>query len=155
MDEKQLEKNKKKYKKQIEPFQPKKPYFKNCLKAFLVGGAICSIGQGIANFYIHHFDLTEKTVASAMIGTLIFIAAILTGFGIYDKIGQFAGAGSIATVAGFSNSVTSSALEYKSEGVVLGIAGNMFKIAGSVIVFGVVSAYIVSMIRLLVQMLIS
>lgn len=155
MDEKQLEKNKKKYKKTIEPYQPKPHYLKNCFKAFLVGGFICAIGQGIANFYIFTFDVTEKTVASAMNGTLIFIAALLTAFGIYDRIGQFAGAGSIATVVGFSNAISSSALEHKSEGVVLGIAGNMFKIAGAVIVFGVVSAYIVSMIRLLVQTLIS
>ncbi|RXJ03846.1 stage V sporulation protein AC [Anaerobacillus alkaliphilus] len=155
MDEKQLEKNKKKYKKAIEPFQPKPPYFKNCIKAFMVGGFVCALGQGIANIYIHYLDLTERTVASAMIGTLIFIAAILTALGIYDRIGQFAGAGSIGTVTGFSNAIASSALEHKSEGIVLGIAGNMFKIAGAVIVFGVVSAYIVSMIRLLVQTLIS
>ena len=155
MDEKQLEENKKKYQKQLEPFQPKPPYLKNCLKAFFAGGLICGFGQLIMNMYIFYFDLTEKTVASAMIGTLIFITALLTGFGIYDKIGQFAGAGSIATVSGFSNAISSSALEHKSEGLVLGIAGNMFKIAGAVIVFGVVSAYIVSMIRLLVQTLIS
>lgn len=155
MDEKQLEINKKKYKKVIEPYQPKPSYFKNCLKAFLIGGFISILGQAISNFYIYQFDLTEKTVASAMIGTLIFIAAILTGIGIYDRIGQVAGAGSIATVAGFSNAIASSALEHKSEGIVLGIAGNMFKVAGAVIVFGVVSAYIVSMIRLLVQTLIS
>ncbi len=155
MDEKQLEKNKKKYKKTIEPFQPKPPYLKNSMKAFLVGGFICALGQGIANIYIYYLDLTEKTVASAMIGTLIFLAAILTGLGFYDRIGQFAGAGSIGTVTGFSNAIASSALEHKSEGVVLGIAGNMFKIAGAVIVFGVVSAYIVSLIRLLVQTLIS
>ncbi|MCT8138803.1 stage V sporulation protein AC [Anaerobacillus sp. CMMVII] len=155
MDQKQLEKNKKKYKKAIEPFQPKPQYVKNCFKAFLVGGAICAFGQGLANVYISYLDLTEQTVASAMIGTLILLAALLTGFGVYDKIGQFAGAGSIATVTGFSNAIASSALEHKSEGVVLGIAANMFKIAGAVIVFGVVSAYIVSMIRLLVQTLIS
>ncbi len=155
MDEKQIEKKIKMYKKKIDPFQPKPSYFKNCLKAFVVGGFICAIGQGIANFYIYFFDLTEKTVNSAMIGTLIFLAAILTAFGVYDRIGQFAGAGSIAIVTGFSNAIASSALEHKSEGIVLGIAGNMFKIAGAVIVFGVVSAYIVSMIRLLVQTLIS
>lgn len=155
MDQEQLEKNKKKYKKAIEPFQPKPHYFRNCIKAFLVGGFICALGQGIANTYIYYLDLTEKTVASAMLGTLIFIAALLTALGVYDRIGQFAGAGSIANVTGFANAIASSALEHKSEGVVLGIAGNMFKIAGAVIVFGVVSAYIVSMIRLLVQTLIS
>lgn len=155
MDEKKLEKNKKKYKKTIEPYQPKPSYIKNGLKAFIVGGFICVVGQLIINIYMYFLELNEKSVISPMLGTLILIAAILTALGIYDRIGQFAGAGSIGTVAGFANAITSSALEHKSEGIVLGIAGNMFKIAGAVIVFGVVSAYIVSMVRLLVQTLIS
>lgn len=155
MDEKKLETNKKKYKKTIKPYQPKPSYFKNGIKAFVVGGIICVVGQVIINLYIYFLDLTEKTVTSPMLGTLILLASVLTAFGIYDRIGQFSGGGSIGTVAGFANAITSSALEHKSEGVVLGIAGNMFKIAGAVIVFGVVSAYIVSMVRLLVQTLIS
>ncbi|MCD8502373.1 MAG: stage V sporulation protein AC [Bacillaceae bacterium] len=146
---------KKKYKKTIEPYQPKPHYLRNGIKAFLVGGMICVIGQIIMNLYIHFLNLTEKTVTSPMLGTLILLASILTAFGLYDRIGQFSGAGSIGTVTGFANAITSSALEHKSEGVVLGIAGNMFKIAGAVIVFGVVSAYIVAMVRLLVQTLIS
>ena len=83
--------------------------------------------------------------------TLIFIAALLTGFGVYDKIGQFAGAGAGVPVTGFANSIASAALEHKTEGIVLGIATNMFKLAGSVIVFGVVSAYVVGLIRYSIQ----
>ncbi|WP_096201050.1 stage V sporulation protein AC [Bacillus sp. FJAT-45350] len=145
----------KEYQKKIKPYQPKTPYLLNCLKAFLIGGAICAIGQGISNFYIRVFDLTEKTVTSPTIATLILLAALLTGLGVYDRLGQFAGAGSAVPVTGFSNAIASAALEHKSEGLVLGIGSNMFKIAGAVIVFGVVSAYLVGLTRLLVQTLIS
>lgn len=87
--------------------------------------------------------------------TLILISALLTGLGIYDRIGQFAGAGSAVPVTGFANSMASAALEYKSEGLVLGVATNMFKLAGNVIVFGVVAAYIVGMIRFAFEKLMS
>lgn len=153
-----MEQNKKvaqQYAKKIKPFQPKVSYVKNCFKAFFVGGTICTIGQWLANFYLHHFDVTEKTVMGPTLATLILIAALLTGFGVYDRLGQFAGAGSMVPITGFSNAITSAALEHKSEGFVLGIATNMFKIAGAVIVFGVVSAYVVGLLRLLVHTLIN
>ncbi|MFT4413246.1 stage V sporulation protein AC [Fredinandcohnia humi] len=143
------------YKNNIKKFQPKPPYLINCLKAFLVGGAICCIGQGIQNFYITVFDFSKQDAGNPTVATLILIAAILTGFGIYDKLGQFAGAGSAVPVTGFANSMTSAAMEYKTEGIVLGIATNMFKLAGSVIVFGAVSAYIVGVIRYLFKLTLS
>ncbi|MFD2640298.1 stage V sporulation protein AC [Piscibacillus salipiscarius] len=139
------------YANDIKPYQPKPKLLKNCLKAFVVGGIICAIGQGLTIFYIEVFGFTEKTAGNPVVTTLIFIAALLTGFGVYDKIGQFAGAGSAVPVTGFANSITSAALEHKSEGIVLGVATNMFKLAGSVIVFGTVSAYIVGVIRYLVE----
>lgn len=139
------------YKKKIKPYQPKPNYILNCIKAFLVGGFICFIGQGIQNFFIHFFDYNEKTAGNPTVATLILIAALLTGFGVYDRIGQFAGAGSIVPVTGFANAMTSAALEHKSEGIVLGIATNMFKLAGSVIVFGAVAAYVVGMLRYIFQ----
>lgn len=139
------------YTKDIKNYQPKPKLVKNCLKAFLVGGLICAIGQGLTIFYIEVFGFTEKTAGNPVVTTLILIAALLTGFGVYDKIGQFAGAGSAVPVTGFANSITSAALEHKSEGIVLGIATNMFKLAGSVIVFGTVSAYIVGVIRYLIE----
>ena len=153
-----MDENKKRqqdYKKKIKVFQPKVPYLLNCFKAFIIGGFICAIGQGISNFYLNHFDLTQDTVMGPTIATLILIAALLTGVGVYDRLGQFAGAGSMVPVTGFSNAMTSAALEHKSEGLVLGIATNMFKIAGAVIVFGVVSAYIVGLTRLFVHMIIN
>ncbi|MCY9000251.1 stage V sporulation protein AC [Bacillus spizizenii] len=143
------------YKSKVKTYQPKPPYVWNCVKAFLVGGLICAIGQGLQNFYIHFFDFNEKTAGNPTAATLILISALLTGFGIYDRIGQFAGAGSAVPVTGFANSVASAALEYKSEGLVLGVATNMFKLAGNVIVFGVVAAYIVGMIRFAFEKLMS
>lgn len=135
------------YKNKIKDYQPKPNYFVNCLKAFIVGGMICVVGQGIQNFYINVMNFSEKDAGNPTAGTLILISAILTGLGIYDRIGQFAGAGSAVPITGFANSMTSAAIEYRTEGIVLGIATNMFKLAGSVIVFGVVAAYIVGMIR--------
>lgn len=137
-----------KYSKNIKNYHPKTPYVWNAFKAFVVGGLICTLGQGLQNFYINVFDFSEKNAGNPTVATLILIAALLTGFGVYDKLGQFAGAGSAVPVTGFANSITSAALEHKSEGIVLGVATNMFKLAGSVIVFGVVAAYIVGIVRL-------
>lgn len=135
------------YKNQIKDYQPKPPYFLNCLKAFLIGGLICMIGQGIQNFYMNVMNFSEKDAGNPTVATLILISGLLTGLGIYDKLGQFGGAGSAVPVTGFANSMTSAAIEHRSEGIVLGVATNMFKLAGSVIVFGVVAAYIVGIIR--------
>ncbi|WP_404428430.1 stage V sporulation protein AC [Sutcliffiella horikoshii] len=146
------EKLKDNYKNNIKKFQPKPPYVINCVKAFLVGGLICLIGQGIQNFYMAVFNFSEENVGNPTVATLILISALLTGLGIYDKLGQFAGAGSAVPVTGFANSMTSAAMEHRSEGIVLGVATNMFKLAGSVIVFGVVAAYVVGMIRYLLNM---
>jgi stage V sporulation protein AC len=146
------EKLKEDYKHRIKPYQPKPPYLLNCMKAFIVGGLICACGQVIQNIYIHFFDFNKQTAGNPTIATLILISALLTGFGVYDKIGQFAGAGSAVPVTGFANSMASAALEHKSEGIVLGIATNMFKLAGNVIVFGVVAAYLVGIIRYIFQL---
>jgi stage V sporulation protein AC len=152
LGKKQLTPEQQEYKEKIKPLQPKPPYFVNVMKAFLIGGLICAFGQLISNFYITFFDFNEKTAGNPTVATLILIASLLTGFGVYDKIGQFAGAGSIVPVTGFANAVTSAALEHKSEGIVLGIATNLFKLAGAVIVFGAVAAYVVGMIRYIFQM---
>ncbi|GGH79208.1 stage V sporulation protein AC [Pullulanibacillus pueri] len=141
----------KNYKKNIKAYHPKTNYFINCLKAFLVGGFICFLGQCIESFYLAVTNFNEKTVGNPTVATLILISSLLTGFGVYDKIGQFAGAGSLIPVTGFANSITSAALEHKSEGIVLGIATNLFKLAGAVIVFGVVSAAVFGIIRLTIN----
>ncbi|PKR78902.1 stage V sporulation protein AC [Halalkalibacillus sediminis] len=139
------------YKQSIKQYQPKKKLFTNCVKAFVIGGLICVVGQLLTFMYMNLFDFTAKQAGNPTVTTLILLAALLTGFGVYDKLGQFAGAGSAVPVTGFANSITSAALEHRSEGIVLGVATNMFKLAGSVIVFGTVAAYIVGMIRYAVQ----
>ncbi|MEH6949033.1 stage V sporulation protein AC [Bacillus sp. JJ634] len=125
----------------------KRPVFKNCVKAFLVGGMFCLIGQAITYFYIYYFDFTEQTAGNPTVATMVFLSLLLTGFGIYDHIGQFGGAGSAVPVTGFGNSVISAAIEHRTEGFVLGVGGNMFKLAGSVILFGVFSAFVVALIK--------
>ena len=127
--------------------EPHRPVLLNCLKAFLVGGTICLIGQGVSWFYMTYFDFTEKTVGDPTVATMIFIAVLLTGLGVYDHIGQWSGAGSAVPVTGFANTMASAAIDYRSEGYVLGVGVNMFKLAGPVIVFGVVSAFVIALVK--------
>lgn len=141
----------KNYSENIKPFQPRIPYAANCVRAFLSGGLICLAGQFIETFYIHFFHFTKQSAGNPTVATLILLAALMTGIGVYDKIARFAGAGSIVPVTGFANSITSAALEHKSEGIVLGIATNLFSLAGEVIVFGVVSAAVLGIIRLFIE----
>ncbi|OEC02828.1 stage V sporulation protein AC [Lysinibacillus sphaericus] len=126
---------------------PTPPYLKNAVKAFVVGGLICTIGQAVSLFYIVFFNFTEATAGNPTVATMVFFAMILTGFGLYKRIGQFAGAGSAVPVTGFGNAVISAAIEHRSEGLVLGVGGNLFKLAGSVVLFGVVSAFFVALIK--------
>lgn len=141
--------NEQRYQTIEQQISPKTPLAINLLKAFLVGGIICTIGQAVTYFYIIFFDFTEQTAGNPTVATMILIAMFLTGFGLYRKLGQFGGAGSAVPVTGFGNAVISAAIEHKSEGLVLGVGSNMFKLAGSVILFGVVSAFFVGLIKLL------
>lgn len=125
----------------------KRPVMKNCIRAFLVGGLICLIGQVIQYFYIYFFNFTEQTAGNPTVGTLVFLSMLLTGFGVYDRIAQVGGAGSAVPVTGFGNAVISAAIEHRKEGLVLGVGGNIFKLAGSVIIFGVFSAFVVAIIK--------
>ncbi|KGR90584.1 stage V sporulation protein AC [Ureibacillus massiliensis 4400831 = CIP 108448 = CCUG 49529] len=138
-----------KYQNLEQQITPPTPYLKNSIKAFLIGGLICTIGHAITYFYIIFFDFTEKTVGNPTVATMVFISMLLTGFGLYRKLGQFAGAGSAVPVTGFGNAVISAAIEHRTEGLVLGVGGNIFKLAGSVIVFGVASAFFVALIKLI------
>ncbi len=149
MAKKKLTPEQKKYKDFSKKREPKRPVFKNCIKAFIVGGGICGLGQLIQTVYIKQFGFTEETAGSPTSATLIIISVLLTGFGVYDCIGQWAGAGTAVPITGFANTMASSAIEHRSEGYVLGVGGNMFKLSGPVIVFGVFSAFIVSIIKLI------
>lgn len=130
-----------------------RPVVSNCIKAFFVGGFICLIGQFIQTFYMYFFDFNQQTAGYPTVATLIFITMLLTGFGVYDRIAQFAGAGTAVPVTGFGNSVISAAIEHRTEGFVLGVGSNMFKLAGSVILFGVFSAFVVATIKVILMKL--
>lgn len=142
-----------KYDKLSKKREPKRPVLTNCIRAFIAGGTICTIGQGFQWVYTTYFNFDEVTASNPTVASLIIIAVLLTGFGVFDHLAQWAGAGTAIPVTGFANSVASAAIEHRSEGFVLGVGGNMFKLAGSVIAFGVVSAFIVAIIRLTVEAL--
>jgi len=137
----------------VKSIEPKRPILKNCIKAFFVGGIICTIGQGLQTIFITYFNFTEKTAVGPTLVVLIFVAALFTGLGIYDHLGQWAGAGTAVPITGFANSIASAAIEHKSEGYVLGVAGNMFRLAGAIIVYGVFSAFVVATIKITIKWL--
>ncbi|MBW5448889.1 stage V sporulation protein AC [Cohnella sp. CFH 77786] len=139
------------YQKVAKRREPKRPVLLNSVRAFLVGGLICTLGQGIMQIMIRWGGFNEQTAGNPTVAILIFLSVVLTSFGVYDKIGQWAGAGSAVPVTGFANSMASAAIEHRSEGIVLGVGGSMFKLAGPVIVFGTVSAFFIALIRLLVK----
>ncbi|RCX12573.1 stage V sporulation protein AC [Fontibacillus phaseoli] len=126
--------------------EPKRPVFVNCLRAFLVGGIICLLGECIRQAFIAYGGFSEKEAGNPTVAVLVILSVILTSFGVYDKIAQWAGAGTAVPVTGFANSVASSAIEHRSEGLVLGVGAGMFQLAGPVIVFGTVAAFIIGII---------
>lgn len=133
------------YQEYVEKKSPNSPILKNCFNAFWVGGLICSIGQIIMEVCIYN-GLDKQTSGTVVSIILIGISAFLTGLNIFNKIGKFAGAGSLIPITGFANSIVSPAMEYKSEGYVMGVGGKMFTVAGPVLVFGISSAIIVGLI---------
>jgi len=142
--------NPKEYNKYANQKSPKPTYLKNCIWAFIVGGIICTIAQFIAN-QLEGFGLDKKEVASALAIILVFLGALLTGLGIYDKLGKFAGAGSIVPITGFANSIVSPAMEYKREGYIFGVGAKLFSIAGPVLVYGFSSSVLVGLIYFILK----
>jgi len=145
--------NKKSYTEYVETKAPKSSLLKNILVAFVVGGLICILGQAITDFAMY-MGLDKKTSGTVCSISLIFIGAFLTALKLYQPLGKFAGAGSIVPITGFSNSIVSPAIEYKSEGLMLGIGANMFKVAGPVLVYGIGSSVILGLIYYLVNLFI-
>ena len=132
---------------------PKTHAWPSLFNSFWVGGVICVIGQGINDLLLLAFpSLSQQSAWAYTLIVLIFIAAFLTGIGVYDQIGKFAGGGSIVPITGFSNSITSPSIEFKSEGIIYGICVKMFTIAGPVIVFGVVSSTVVGLIYWIISL---
>lgn len=140
---------KQKYQKIIDKHKPKEDRLKNGTKAFIIGGIMGGIGELLLEFYSYILDIPTKEAGTFMIITLIFIGCLLTCLGFFDSIVKWAGAGLIVPITGFAHSMMSASLEYRKEGLVTGLGANMFKLAGTVIVFGVVSAYIFGLVRIL------
>lgn len=147
MDSKERNKH---YNEYIDKKIPQTKQFPTLIYAFLVGGIICCVGQGILDAMMAIFPtMTIDEATSWMLIILIFIASLLTGLGVYDRIGVFAGAGSIVPITGFSNSIASPAIEFKKEGIIFGLCVKMFSIAGPVIVNGVAISVVVGLIYLI------
>ncbi|WP_206915383.1 stage V sporulation protein AC [Alicyclobacillus suci] len=138
------------YQQLVKKHRPARTIVKNTIRAFIVGGLICEIGQVIQTLFIRYGHFKPTEAGNPTVAVLIFFSAVLTACGVYDRFAQWAGAGSAVPVTGFANTITSAAMEHRSEGWIAGVGGNMFKIAGPVIVFGVVSAFFVALIRYIV-----
>lgn len=138
------------YKKLVDQRSPKPNLIKNCIWAFVVGGIICCIGEGINDVLTIIAKLPKDPAATFTSIILVFIGALLTGLDLYDSIGKRAGAGSIVPITGFANSVVSPAIEYKKEGYVFGVGAKIFTIAGPVILYGVFSSVIVGLVYYMV-----
>lgn len=125
---------------------PKSNLFKNCMLAFLVGGAICTVGQIVFNIGKNYYNMNQERAAIFTSIVMIFLGAALTGIGVYDDIGKIGGAGSIVPITGFSNSIVSPAMEFKREGYVLGVGAKMFVVAGPVLVYGIGTSVLIGLI---------
>lgn len=138
----------KSYQEYVNKKSPNSPIVKNCFNAFWVGGLICSIGQIILNI-CNQRGLSPDIGGTVVSIILIGISAFLTGLNLFNRIGKFAGAGSLIPITGFANSIVSPAMEYKSEGYVMGVGGKMFTVAGPVLVFGISASIIVGLVYLI------
>ncbi len=136
------------YNEYIKKRQPKSPLGKDILLAFLIGGAICCVGQGVTDVF-SRFGMGKTDAGTAARITMVFIGALLTGLGFYDNLGKYGGGGTLVPITGFANSVVSPALEFKAEGIVTGMAAKIFTIAGPVIVFGISASVIYGLVLLL------
>lgn len=136
----------------VKSMAPKSPVVKDCVFAFLVGGFICTLGQLIMNIY-KTLGLDQETAGTAMSMTLVALSALLTGLSLYDDIAKHAGAGTLVPITGFANAVSAPAVEFKTEGFILGVGAKMFTIAGPVIVYGVSASVVYGLIYWLMQVI--
>lgn len=144
--------NEKEYGEYVEKRAKKSPILKNCIFAFIFGGGICTLGQGFFHLYTK-LGLEQNDARTVVSITLIFLASLLTGLGVFDNIAKIAGAGTLVPITGFSNAVTSQAIDTKSEGLVLGVGAKIFTIAGPVILYGTATGVIYGIIYYLITLL--
>ena len=142
--------NKQKYGEYAERNAKKSPIIKNCIKAFIVGGSICVLGQLLMNLYLY-LGVSEETSKALVLLSLMLITAVLTGLGVFDKIAKHAGAGTLVPITGFANSVIAPAIDNKSEGYVMGLGANIFVIAGPVILYGTVASVVYGFVYWIMQ----
>lgn len=135
----------KEYQAYLKSINPRSPVWKNMALAFLVGGAICCIGQAICDGY-GLLGLNRQNAATATSVTLVFLSALFTGLGLYHKLARYAGAGTLVPITGFANSVASPAIDFRAEGIITGTAVKMFTVAGPVIVFGTVASVVYGLV---------
>ena len=140
----------KEYQAYVKAKAPSSPIVRDCLRAFLVGGLICALGQAIQNGWLAA-GLTKDDAGAATACTLVLLSAILTGLNVYNNIGRFGGAGSLIPITGFANAVVSPAIDFKAEGIVTGMAAKMFTVAGPVIVFGSLASVIYGVVLMLLR----
>lgn len=137
------------YSQAVTKAEPAPAYLRNAISAFVVGGLVCVIGEAITDFWEAVMGISHKRAGDPTVATLIFAAALLTGLGRFDKLARFAGAGLAVPVTGFANALASCAMEFKREGLVYGVGGRMFQLAGAVIVFGVITAFAMGIIAVI------
>ncbi|OCL27006.1 stage V sporulation protein AC [Orenia metallireducens] len=143
-----IDKTPQEYQKLIKKHQPTDSKVKNFFYAYLVGGLICFLGQFIINVLVNN-GMPKDDAGSYATIALIFIGALLTGLGVYDEIAQFAGAGTIVPVTGFSNAVVAPAMEYRQDGYILGLGANIYSVAGPVLTYGMLSAFLIGLLKLI------
>ena len=143
-----MEKNK--YQNLVDKHTPKENRLLNCFVSFFIGGLMGFLGQLLVDLYSYYLSIPTKDASSFMIITLVFFGCLFTALGFFDKWVNFAKCGLIVPITGFAHAMMSAALEYRKEGLVTGLGANMFKLAGSVILFGVVSAYVIWLLRIII-----
>ena len=159
MKRKEIRKNtgtdikKESYKKYAEAMAPRSPLLKNSLRAFIVGGGICCLGQGLLDLYGGFFGMNESDSGTLCSVTLVFVASLLTGIGVFDNIARWAGAGTLVPITGFANSVASSAIDSRSEGLVLGVGAKIFTVAGPVLLYGTLAGAVYGVIYYFIGLL--
>ena len=137
----------------VERLSPKSDFAQGLFRAFWVGGVICMIGQGISDVFCLGLKWGAQACATGTSICLVFLSALLTGIGVYDKIGKYAGAGSIVPITGFANSVVSPAMEFRREGLVMGVGAKLFTLAGPVLVYGICSSILVGLIAFVMEVI--
>ncbi len=147
------ERDKAEYRQMVERRTPRSHFVRDTWRAFWVGGLICALSEGCTLWLMRGFNFAQQDAATLTSVTLVFITAVLTAIGVFDRIGRYAGGGTIVPITGFANSIASAAMEYRSEGFIMGVGARMFQIAGPVLVYGIGSSVAVGIIYYIIDLI--